>query len=282
MCSEIKKVIKETNVNKNKMSYAESVKSKTMLPELTKTVPLIIKPKEKQGIDKTKEELNKKVDPVNLKITSIENRKNGTLVIQTENQEEREKIKEAIKEKMSEDYEIKVPNPVEMSVTITDMSFKYKDNELVEKIKNQNLILKDSELNIIKTYEFKRNKRTIYNAKIKIDKESYAKIIEAHKINIGWEKCRVFDGTELMQCFKCQGFNHRANECRSQESCLKCHANHRTKDCKIQMIEKCINCIRANNKLNMGLDENHNTLSRECPVYLNKLNIKKRNMGLSI
>ena len=91
MQNNITKAIKETNDKQNKMSFAETVKKGLMLPELKKQVPLIIKPKEKQKVEKTKEDLNNKVNPINLKITNVENRNNGTLVINSENNEEREK-----------------------------------------------------------------------------------------------------------------------------------------------------------------------------------------------
>ena len=42
---------------------------------------LIIKPKERQKIEKTKQDSNNKVDPVNLNITNTENRKNETIII---------------------------------------------------------------------------------------------------------------------------------------------------------------------------------------------------------
>lgn len=113
MCNEIKETIKETSAKQTRMSYADKVKEKAVMPDVNKRAPLIVKPKEKQGNDKTREELNKNVDPVNLKITSVENRKNGTVVIQSENEEEREKIKTAIEDKLNEGYEIKVPSPIE-------------------------------------------------------------------------------------------------------------------------------------------------------------------------
>lgn len=97
MQNEIKKIIKESNDKQNKLSFAETVKKGTMLPEVNKQVPLILKPKEKQKIEKTKEDLNKKVNPVDLKITNVENRSNGTVVIHSKNNEEREKIKTALK-----------------------------------------------------------------------------------------------------------------------------------------------------------------------------------------
>lgn len=285
MCDEIKKAIKETSVKQPKMSYASYAKSgnnPTTVPDVKKQVPLIIKPKAKQGVDKTMEELNKKVNPVDLKITNVENRKSGTIIIQTENNEEREKVKEAIQKEMSEDYEIKVPSPIEMTIAITDMSFKYSETELIEKLKTQNPMIKDGEISIIRLYEFKRYNKPVYNAKLKIDNDSYKKVMSAQKINIGWERCRVFDGTEILQCFKCKGYNHKSSECKNEEICLKCHGNHKSAECKKDTIEKCINCVRINNKLNLGLEENHYTMNRECPVYQNKLNMKKRRIGLNV
>ena len=48
----------------------------------------------------------------------------------------------------------------------------------------------------------------------------------------------------------------------------------------LSTINKCINCVRVNNRLNLGLNENHSTNSKECPVYQNKLITKKRRNGL--
>lgn len=280
MCNEIKKVIKETSDKQNKMSFADAVKKNTVLPNLKKQVPLIIKPKEKQKNVKTKEDLNNRVDPADLNITNIENRRNGTIVIQSENDEERQKIKNAIENKMSDTYEIKAPDENDMSIIITDMSFKYTEKEIIDKIKRQNQQLQKHEMKIVKSYEFKKYNKIIYNVKILVDKEAYIKIKEAQKLNIGWEKCRIFDGTDIIQCFKCFGYNHKAGECKNDEICYKCHENHKSKECNKEIINKCINCIRTNRRLNMGLDENHATSNKECPVYQNKLEMKKKRLGL--
>ncbi|KAI8120531.1 hypothetical protein CVS40_8209 [Lucilia cuprina] len=261
------------------MSYAETIKN-AVIPDQNKQVPLIVKPKERQDAEKTKEELNKKVDPVNLKITKIENRKNGTVIIQSENNEEREKIKNAIQIKLNENYDIKVPSPRNLILKITDISFDYTEDEIIEKIKKQNPII-NGELKLIQKYEYKINdKRKIYTIKVIVDNDTYYKLISEQKINIGWERCRVFDGTDIIQCMKCRGYNHKARECKNQECCLKCHGCHKTKECDKEQINKCINCIRMNNRLNMGLDDNHQTNNKECPVYQNKLKIKKKNLGL--
>lgn len=281
ICSEIKKIVKETN-NKTKMSYSQTVANNAVMPDLSNNVPLIIKPKEKQSAEITKAELNNKVDPVNFKITKVENRRNGTVVIQSENIVEREKIKKAIQNEISDKYEIKVPNEISMQIIVTDMSFKIPEKDLVEKLKKQNEDLKNSEIEIIKMFETKRYNKTVYNAKVKIDNDSYKKVILAQRLNVGWERCRAFDGTRVMQCYKCLGYNHKSSECRNEEICYKCHGNHKATQCNKEIINKCVNCIKENKRLNLELDENHATNDRECPVYQNKLNIKKKRIGLNV
>ena len=113
MCNEIKKIVKNTNV-KQKMSQIAAIN--IVMPDISENVPLIVKPNVKQSVEKTKARLNEKVDPINLKITNVENGKNGTLVIICQNVEEKEKIKEAIETQISKDYEIKVPKEVGMQI----------------------------------------------------------------------------------------------------------------------------------------------------------------------
>ena len=123
----------------------------------------------------------------------------------------------------------------------------------------------------------------MFNVKLRVDIEAYGKIMEERKINVGWERCRVYDGTELDQCMKCRGCNHIAKDCKNREICLKCLGQHKTVNCESQeKIINCINCSKVNSKLNMGLDANHFTNDRECPIYQNKLKNKMRNIYLMI
>ena len=68
-------------------------------------------------------------------------------------------------------------------------------------------------------------------------------------------KCRFSDGTDIIMCFKCLGY-----------TCYKCLGNHKSKECDKEILSKCVNCIGANKILNMGLNENHVTTDKECPV----------------
>lgn len=62
-------------------------------------MPIIIKPKTKQTSDKTKPDLNNKINSKELNFADIKTRQNGTMIINSVNNEERNKIK-AIMEKI--------------------------------------------------------------------------------------------------------------------------------------------------------------------------------------
>ena len=56
-----------------------------------------------------------------------------------------------------------------MQIIITDMDFKLPEKDLIDKLKKQNGVLENSEIEVIKIFETRRKSRTIFNARIKID-----------------------------------------------------------------------------------------------------------------
>ena len=96
---------------------------------------IIIKLQEKHSTEKAKAELNNKIDPINFKITNVENRCNGNVVIQRENIVEGKKIKEDIENEISKEYEIKVPKQVEMQIITADINFKLPNKNILNKVK---------------------------------------------------------------------------------------------------------------------------------------------------
>jgi hypothetical protein len=46
---------------------------------------------------------------------------------------------------------------------------------------------------------------------------------------VNWERYKNFSG--VPQCYKCQSFNHIANNCYRQPKCLKCAGSHLTLNC---------------------------------------------------
>ena len=73
---------------------------------------------------------------------------------------------------------------------------------------------------------------------------------------------KVYDNFFVRRCFKCQGFGHNADDCRSNNHvCGTCAGNHETKGCKSRNT-CCVNCK------NQGLDHNHTAFSTTCHCYV--------------
>lgn len=66
---------------------------------------------------------------------------------------------------------------------------------------------------------------------------------------------------ELVQCTRCQAYNHTKNFCNLQPRCVKCGEDHFTKECKVasSVAPVCANC-----------NDNHTANYKGCPVYQRK------------
>ncbi|XP_055388350.1 uncharacterized protein LOC129616828 [Condylostylus longicornis] len=264
------------------VSFADILKNnkenKNSVPIMKKHLPLIVKPKQKQKSEKTKKDLNTKVNPKDLKIKNVESKMNGIILIETDSKENREKIKTELQKKMQVDYNI-IPKEIKPKIEIVHMNNGFSESELIEKLKKQNEVLERAEMKIINLRTVKKFNREMKNAIIEVDKESFPKILNIQKLCIGWERCKVFDAISVKRCFKCNGFNHKSTECRNEETCLKCTKNHKTSECTEKPVDICVNCKRANEKFKLGLDIKHNSLSKQCEVYKKKLNELKQKIG---
>ena len=67
------------------------------------------------------------------------------------------------------------------------------------------------------------------------------------------------DKSGPLQCFKCQGFGHKAVACYVTPKCVKCARNHLTQDCDAGTIvtPKCANC-----------NESHTANYKNCPKFI--------------
>ena len=63
--------------------------------------------------------------------------------------------------------------------------------------------------------------------------------------------------TKPLQCYKCQGFGHRANQCQKDTKCSKCAGDHSYSECTSDVL-KCANC-----------GSNHASNSFRCPNLKN-------------
>ena len=81
-------------------------------------------------------------------------------------------------------------------------------------------------------------------------------------------RCETYRITPpVTQCYKCQGFNHVAKDCKSNQKCVRCAGPHKSADCpdrnKGSLILKCSNC-----------DGNHVASSKNCPKFKEQIKIQ--------
>ena len=71
----------------------------------------------------------------------------------------------------------------------------------------------------------------------------------------------------VTQCYKCQGFNHVAKDCKSEQKCVRCAGAHKSTECpdknKKSIKLKCSNC-----------NGDHIASSRDCPKFKDQTKIQ--------
>ncbi|XP_067614444.1 uncharacterized protein [Eurosta solidaginis] len=219
---------------KNNNKKDENKSKVTTVPELKKRTPIIFKPKVKQSCEKPKKDLNNKINPKELKITDIKAGNNGIMVIDSVDENERDKIKEIMDKEISNEYEIKIPREYKPRLFITGMQFEKNGDELTECLRKQNKCFEQGEVKIIKQYNVKVSHKNYYNAIVEVDVEIFTEALKLDKLNIGWERCKVYDGVDITMWFKCKGYNHKASECKNEDVCSKCLGKHKPMECKEQ------------------------------------------------
>jgi hypothetical protein len=269
--------MKEMNVDntKKKKTFAEIMKCKS-------DPIVIIKPKEKQSSNTTRDDVKQKIDPGSIPVTGLKNIANGAIAIQFENKQESNQIKIMAEEKMGDKYEIITPMPLKPRVKIMGLSEKPEKDD-VSVMLNQNKFLNNCEVKVISIYEDKnsRFKYNRFNVVVEVDTENFNKIMEARHVIMKWDRCMVVEGLSITRCYKCSGYNHKSTDCKNNRACPKCSEDHEEKDCKCET-NVCVNCKMANDKLNMKLNINHGTWDRKCEVFKRKMEVARRRIQYSI
>ena len=104
-----------------------------------------------------------------------------------------------------------------------------------------------------------------YMAIIEVDCVVFKEIMKLQKINIGWDRCSIFEHFSIVRCFNCCGFNHHAGDCKWKKACSKCGDEddaHNETECLNP--QKCINCVKANHLFNLNLEVAHSCYDGNC------------------
>ena len=124
-------------------------------------------------------------------------------------------------------------------------------------------------IDIHKIYKLKNTQRGLYL--VVTDNTITLKFLNKHvqyvyHTKVTWELRR--NVPEVIQCRRCQKWNHSTSGCNSAPKCLKCAQEHWTRECT--MVHKTDNNTHKNIKC-ANCNGDHLAFSKECPVYKKKV-----------
>lgn len=248
-------------------SYAEATSTKRKMQEI-----LIIQSKEESEIkesDNLIEIVKKKVDPANLQIgvNNIRGISKGRMMVHCETKTDLQKLQREVEDKLGNQVKVTIPRERKPQLKIIGIKDNLKEEELIESIVKQNDLIDEQNNGIKIVHMFKRQYDRC--AIVEVDGNMFNKIISRGKLRIMWSLCPVFENVSVLRCYKCNGYFHKAGNCRNKTTCGKCGDEHETKNC-VSSTKKCINCVVMNERLHLQLDVNHTVYSQECQVLKKK------------
>lgn len=250
-------------VNNNQKKYKLTVRSRSN--ESPEAMKIIIK---------------SKINPTDIKvgISAFKSLRDGRVQIEAGSKEEIETLGLHINQKCGGQLEAsihKLRNPRIVIYNIPD-EISIDNAEATLRAQNPELNLENEDITPKFTYQTKRQTR---NMVIEARAEARKKILKS-KIKLGWLICNSADYLVANRCFRCSRYNHRAQECRGEETCPLCAGPHKMKDCNAPTSEhRCINCTTYNKyNPNNKVNENHTSLDRNCQSLQAVLTRNKQNI----
>lgn len=266
------------NLNEIKWPTGSSEKTFSDAVKTTQTSQspsLIIKPKQKQSSEETKKDLKLNIEPsqLNIGIKNVRETKQGCIVIKCIAQNDIEKLKQSAENRLGKNYNIETMKLKLPRMKIVGYRGTSNMEELENIIKKQNTWIEDIDrINITYIKEVKNKKTsTIF---FECSPNLYWKLMDHKKICIGWERYTVFENLSVKRCFKCQEFYHKSNDCENEVSCEYCAGHHETSACTKQ-IQRCKNCVTANNKFKLNYNIAHAASDPKCPSTMYHTNLLK-------
>lgn len=239
---------------------------------------IIIKPIDiNEKSEKTENVLKQAVDPKKLQIgiAQIKKLKEGGLAVQCDKTEHVLNLIKEAKEKMGQEYEIRLPKERKSSdkmliIGVLNSQINDDREKWEQEICEQNGIGK---INII--HKKVNYYKTTVNLIIEVDKETMAMLHTEGKIKMGWQMCKIVEYLQIMRCYNCNEYGHIALHCKGETACGYCAGHHSYNECVGDFAE-CVNCIRANERYKMRYNTRHEVNDKKCECYKRIQDILKR------
>ena len=163
-------------------------------------------------------------------ISTIKSLRNGNLLLQTSSISETSTICNTVNEKCGDEMEAnetKLRNPRLILYNIPEeMNLGSLGKAIIEQNEGLNLLNCD----VIPKFMFKEKRRKRHLV-IEVTANTRRKLL-GRKLKLGWSICTNAYYIKLNRCFNCNKYNHRAQDCQSeQQTCPLCTGNHTLREC---------------------------------------------------
>ena len=82
-------------------------------------------------------------------------------------------------------------------------------------VQNTDVKLKQNDILAKFSYEPRKHTR---NLVMEVNAQT-RKLLLQKMVKLGWQICKIEDNVFATRCYKCSRFNHRAHDCRGEETC---------------------------------------------------------------
>lgn len=244
-------------------SYAAAVK-RNVKPVV------VIKPKKQQNSKVTLDKFTSNVNKSELNVCSTRNARNGGIVLCCDNDNESMKVKQIVKDKLGDNYEVNLPTIKKPRLRITNIDIEIPNERIIAELKKHNEILKGIDLKMITVIQRKMRNKSSNDIIVELNSDAYKTLKSVGMLRLPWRECNVYDHLYIKRCFKCCGFSHNSTECNKEQKCSKCSGNHKYAECKTNKLN-CINCKFENEKYKLTLDTKHHAWSKTCSILQRRM-----------
>lgn len=266
--------------NRELQTYAGVTATKVVQQKLERNLPcLVIRPRSQQSSSKTRGEIQAKIKPgkISAGVSMVRELRNGAVILKCDSDLANRRMKDEAQSVLGENYSISETKLLTPSVTISNISKEVSKDEIAEAVRSQNSCLTDEDEFRLKTVKTSRGGESLF-AVLQCNGSCFRKLMSVGKVNIGFNKCPVYENLNLIRCYKCWRFNHFAKDCKEAVVCSRCAGSHSSQDCT-EDDKKCTNCLYVNERLSRNFDTQHEATHKDCSVYKQKLDIFKQRIN---
>lgn len=214
--------------------------------------------------------IKKKINPTDLGLpdATMKEGRQG-IILTTASKESSGKLENHLRAR-TEFQQLKVNKPKEnrFNVKVVGVDEELVNDALPERlIEQNNLLCNPDDILVKKTWRGRQGVTLV----LALNKTGYNALKGRKQINIGWNRCPIFEHILLPRCSRCAQNGHTRFDCQEPLRCSNCgQRGHRQDECNEDPF--CRVCEIERHPGNRA----HSMMSWQCPVYQDNLEIEKR------